>query len=229
MEAVAASVIAVVGTLLGAGTTHFFQLRAARRAERFARVERLRDERIDAYSAFAGALADYRRGRMDHWFARNDDRGATPAEIHEMRREAQRLRATAMEAMFRAELLTDSPHLAETGRRALKAVDALGSVAAAPTSRNCARSRARPSTSTWRRRGCMCRGWGRRGEASADGRAGSSERVALSPVRSQSWGSDDTCRCGSPLRPAASLHNLYASTGIVAFPHRRLPLALVRS
>ncbi|WP_019546930.1 hypothetical protein [Streptomyces sulphureus] len=127
MEAVAASVIAVVGTLLGAGTTHLFQLRAARRAERFARVERLRDERIDAYAVFAGALADYRRGRMDHWFARNDDRGATDAELHEMRREAQRLRATAMEAMFRAELLTASHHLAETGRRALKAVDALGS------------------------------------------------------------------------------------------------------
>ncbi|MFE0930627.1 hypothetical protein ACFW4O_30810 [Streptomyces mutabilis] len=65
MEAVAASVIAVLGTLLGSGLTYLFQRQTMNRSEQFTRNERLRQERIAAYSAFAGALANYRRGQMD--------------------------------------------------------------------------------------------------------------------------------------------------------------------
>ncbi|WP_151771262.1 hypothetical protein [Streptomyces abyssomicinicus] len=127
MVVIAASLIAVLGTLLGAGATHLFQRNTLRRAEETARNEKLRQERIDAYCAFGGALANYRRGQMDHWFADrgHDGRVASETEIHELRREAQRLRAAAMEAMFRAELLTDSPELASLGREALKAADGI--------------------------------------------------------------------------------------------------------
>ncbi|MFE0130624.1 hypothetical protein ACFWY6_03345 [Streptomyces sp. NPDC059037] len=126
MDVVATSVVAVLGTLLGAGLTHLLQHRTALRAEQFTREERLRQERIDAYCSFGGTLANYRRGQMDYWFARHDDgRIREEVELHELRREAQRLRAVAMEAMFRAELLTDAPRLAALGRDALKAVEAI--------------------------------------------------------------------------------------------------------
>ncbi|MFI6943061.1 hypothetical protein ACIBI4_27670 [Streptomyces sp. NPDC050418] len=123
MEIVATSLIAVLGTLLGSTLTYVFQRRTSLRAEQFTRVERLRQERIDAYSAYAGALTEYRRGQMDRWFARNDGRAVEAETLHEMRREAQRLRTAAMEAMFRAELLTHSTDLHGLGRQALKEID----------------------------------------------------------------------------------------------------------
>ncbi|MGH4027922.1 hypothetical protein ACQB60_03160 [Actinomycetota bacterium Odt1-20B] len=122
MEPLATSVIAVLGTLLGSALTHLFQRRATLRTEEFTRRERLRQERIDAYSSYGGALANYRRGQVDYWFARHGGRVSEESELHEMRREAQRLRAAAMEAMFRAELLTDSAALHTMGRRALEAI-----------------------------------------------------------------------------------------------------------
>ncbi|WP_237301219.1 hypothetical protein [Streptomyces sp. CLI2509] len=119
MDALAASLVAVFGTALGAALTHVFQRRNALRAESVAREERLRQERVAAFSSFAGALADYRRGQLDHWYARRrEEPGA-----EQLRRKAARLRAVALEAMFRAELLTDSAELAATGRRALKESD----------------------------------------------------------------------------------------------------------
>lgn len=123
MEVVVTSLIAVLGTLLGSSLTYLFHRRTALRAEQFTRNERLRQERIDAYCSYGGALANYRRGQMDHWFARHDGRPMEEESLHEMRRETQRLRTAAMEAMFRAELLTHSPALEALGRQALKAID----------------------------------------------------------------------------------------------------------
>ncbi|MZD06581.1 hypothetical protein GTW43_15970 [Streptomyces sp. SID5785] len=127
MEVVATSLIAVLGTLLGSLLTHLFQRRTALHTERFTRGERLRQERVEAYGTFAGALANYRRGQMDYWFARERGRLAEGETLHEVRREAQRLRATALEAMFRAEMLTPSPALDAAGRDALRAVDRISS------------------------------------------------------------------------------------------------------
>ncbi|MET8471020.1 hypothetical protein ABZY90_07110 [Streptomyces sp. NPDC006422] len=122
MVVVITSVIAVLGTLLGAGLSHVLQSRTAARGQDFARAERLRQERIDAYCAFGGALANYRRGQLDYWFPRHDRRPDDSTGVHELRREAQRLRAVAMEALFRVELLTDAPALVTLGREALEAV-----------------------------------------------------------------------------------------------------------
>ncbi|WP_432159603.1 hypothetical protein [Streptomyces sp. NRRL F-5630] len=119
MEALAASVVAVLGTALGAILTHVFQRRNAQRAESVAREERLRQERVAAFSSFAGALADYRRGQLDHWYARRREEPGTES----LRREAARLRAIALEAMFRAELLASAPELATAGRQALQEAD----------------------------------------------------------------------------------------------------------
>ncbi|MFF0505932.1 hypothetical protein ACFYUH_20340 [Streptomyces fimicarius] len=123
MEVVATGLIAVLGTLLGSSLTYLFQRRTAQRAEDFARSERLRQERIDAYCSYGGALANYRRGQMDYWFAKHDGRSMEQESLHEMRREVQRLRTAAMETMFRAELLTHSTELEAQGRQALKTID----------------------------------------------------------------------------------------------------------
>ncbi|MFG2309806.1 hypothetical protein ACGFS9_14195 [Streptomyces sp. NPDC048566] len=132
MEVVLTSVIAVLGTLLGAAASHLFQQRTVVRTERFTRGERLRQERIDAYCAFGGALAAYRRSQLDHWFARHGDRRREPSEVSLLHGEAQRSRTAAMEAMFRAELLTNSPALDALGRRALKEADRISSATTRP-------------------------------------------------------------------------------------------------
>lgn len=123
MEVVATSLIAVLGTLLGSSLTYLFQRRTTLRTELFTRSESLRQERIDAYSAYAGALANFRRGQMDYWFAKYAGRLTEGESLHEVQREAQRLRAAALQAMFRAELLTPSATLDALGRQALKAID----------------------------------------------------------------------------------------------------------
>ncbi|MFJ3310885.1 hypothetical protein ACIPSA_49725 [Streptomyces sp. NPDC086549] len=56
MESIIASAIAVLGTLLGSGITLAFQQRTTDRSHQFTRREKLRQERLDAYSAYAGAL-----------------------------------------------------------------------------------------------------------------------------------------------------------------------------
>ena len=61
VEAIIASGIAVLGTLLGSGITLVFQQRAVDKGHDFAQKERLRQERLDAYSAYASALINYRR------------------------------------------------------------------------------------------------------------------------------------------------------------------------
>ncbi|MEU1018673.1 hypothetical protein ABZ383_08350 [Streptomyces sp. NPDC005900] len=119
MEAVAASVIAVLGTLLGAGVTHVFQRGAIARTEDFTRREKLRQERVDAYSAYAGALVNYRRVLLDRWFSRHENR---PEDGVESRFRSYELRSAAQEALFRVELLTEDDELAGLARRALDAV-----------------------------------------------------------------------------------------------------------
>nr|WP_202456810.1 MULTISPECIES: hypothetical protein [unclassified Streptomyces] len=108
VEAVAASVIAVLGTLLGAGLTHSFQRRAIERTERFTRGEKLRQERIDAYCAYAGALVNYRRILVDRWFSRAENR---QEETEELRFRSYEMRSDAQEALFRVQLLTHDEEL----------------------------------------------------------------------------------------------------------------------
>ncbi|MGA4849564.1 hypothetical protein ACOBQB_26135 [Streptomyces sp. G5(2025)] len=99
----------MLGTLLGAGVTHSFQRRAIERTEEFTRGERLRQERIDAYSAYAGALVNYRRVLMDRWFSRHENR---VEDSEESRFRSYEMRSEAQEALFRVQLLTSDDDLA---------------------------------------------------------------------------------------------------------------------
>ncbi|WP_407550399.1 hypothetical protein QOM21_14850 [Streptomyces sp. Pv4-95] len=110
MEAVVASIVAVVGTLLGSGVTHVFQRRATDRSERFAREERLRQERIDAYCAYAGALLDYRRVLVYRWFVLHEE-GREEEDTPALREELYKNRYAAQEAMFRAQMVTGDPRI----------------------------------------------------------------------------------------------------------------------
>lgn len=119
------SVVAVVGTLLGSLATHYFQRRNRADAERFERNERLRQERVSAYTTFGGALVSLRRAQMDRWFAIHDERMSVDPES--LRYETYRLRTTALEALFRVQLVTESKALIELGQRAIDNVDRLAS------------------------------------------------------------------------------------------------------
>ena len=117
------SVVAVVGTLLGSLATHYFQRRNRADAERFARNERLRQERVSAYTTFGGALVSLRRAHMDRWFAAHDERKSVDPES--LRYETYRLRTAALEALFRVQLVTESKELLDLGQRAIDNVDRL--------------------------------------------------------------------------------------------------------
>ncbi|NWF26308.1 hypothetical protein HW130_08490 [Streptomyces sp. PKU-EA00015] len=99
------AVIAVIGTLLGSVATHLFQRQTAERSAALARAEQLRQERITAYSAFAGALVDYRRGQNDRWHRAKEAPGSATAE--EARIDSYRLRSSAHQALIRVQLVCD--------------------------------------------------------------------------------------------------------------------------
>ncbi|MEV5979039.1 hypothetical protein [Streptomyces sp. NPDC052114] len=107
-----------MGTLLGAGVTHAFQRRSIERTEQFTRAEKLRQERIDAYCAYAGALVNYRRILVDRWFSRTQNR----EESEETRFRSYELRSEAQEALFRVQLLTGDDELVRLAAETLDQV-----------------------------------------------------------------------------------------------------------
>lgn len=123
MEAIIASSIAVLGTLLGAGITLSFQQRTAAKGHQFARAERLRQERLDAYSAYAGSLINYRRCLVHLWFCLHEQ--PPPEGPDEVRIRAYDLRSSAQESLFRAQMLTDDVTLSRDAEEVLAKVTAL--------------------------------------------------------------------------------------------------------
>ncbi|MFF8645179.1 hypothetical protein [Streptomyces sp. NPDC015345] len=115
----------MLGTLLGAGITHSFQRRAIERTEEFTRGEKLRQERIDAYSAYAGALVNYRRTLIDRWFSRHENRTPAGQDSEESRFRSYEMRSQAQEALFRVQLLTSDEALV---RQAWEALDTVAEV-----------------------------------------------------------------------------------------------------
>ncbi|MEU7700469.1 hypothetical protein [Streptomyces sp. NPDC039028] len=109
------ALIAVAGTLLGVIATHWFQGKATEQNASLARSEQLRQERIATYSAYAGAVVDYRHSQNDRWFRATEEPGSEEAE--ESRHASYRQRTAARQALFRVQLVCDDPRvrqLAET-------------------------------------------------------------------------------------------------------------------
>ncbi len=124
MQGLLASVLAVVGTLLASTVTYVFQRVNAGRAERFARDERLRQERIATYSGFAGAITELRQGVISLWFVRHRDDAAHP-ELYAARAASDRLGAAADHARFRVQLLAENPDLLALADAAFEPIGAI--------------------------------------------------------------------------------------------------------
>ncbi|MER5310383.1 hypothetical protein ABT034_21645 [Streptomyces sp. NPDC002773] len=117
MEAIIASAIAVLGTLLGSGITLVIQRRTTERGQQFTRDEQLRQERLDAYTIYAAALINYRRCLVHLWFCAHEQPPPEAAEVVQIR--AYDLRSKAQEALFRMQMLTDDEELSREGERLL--------------------------------------------------------------------------------------------------------------
>ncbi len=101
--------IGVAGTLLGSLTTYLSQGRTAEREREFRREEWLKHERLNSYSAFAGALAELRQRLVALWFQnRRDPHGA---DTQKMMTECDRAGAGAETAQSRVQFLAGDRNL----------------------------------------------------------------------------------------------------------------------
>ncbi|MER6539271.1 hypothetical protein ABT215_36945 [Streptomyces sp900105755] len=125
MDTVLASVVAVAGTLIGSLSTYLFQRRTTEHADAVARQERLRQERLAAYSGYAGAVTELKRGVITLWFRqraspRNED-AYMAAQL-----ESDRLGAAAEAAAFHLHLVADDPALRQLMDAVSAKIDAIG-------------------------------------------------------------------------------------------------------
>jgi hypothetical protein len=128
VDAVLPACIAVAGTLLGSIVTYLFSRRGAERTAALAYSDRLRQERLDSYSAFAGALIKYRLAELDRWHRERDD---PDGELHQLAKATTyERRADAFDALFRVQLLTEHEVLLDAAR---DAVDVIGGIHKAGT------------------------------------------------------------------------------------------------
>lgn len=104
-----ASAIAVAGTLLGSTLTHLFQIRQSRRAETREIFQRLRQERLSAYTEFVAAATDYHRSAFTHWYRKQE--GQERQGLLDARAEADRLQAVVDRAITQIRLLSDDNYL----------------------------------------------------------------------------------------------------------------------
>ncbi|GLY88170.1 hypothetical protein Airi02_060990 [Actinoallomurus iriomotensis] len=123
MGNVTASIIAVLGTLLGSCITHVFQQRSAARADRVNHQDQRRQEQLSASSAFIGALMEYRRNLYFRWRLKQNQ-APTEQQARE-RADSYRLRSAAEQTMVRMHLVTQDATLIGLAERALNAPDLL--------------------------------------------------------------------------------------------------------
>ncbi|MEI5134243.1 hypothetical protein RB199_21215 [Streptomyces libani] len=87
-------------------------------------AERLRQERIDAYCAYAGALLEYRRVLVHRWFVLHED-DRCGEDTPELREEVYKTRYSAQEAMFRAQMVSDDPEILDRSEQVMAATTEL--------------------------------------------------------------------------------------------------------
>lgn len=119
MDSIVASFAAIIGVALGSVLTYVFQARNARQAQEFARAQRLRQERLAAFSEFAGIVTDFRGSEYDRWHREQENPQGAP--FISARDESYQLRSKAMAAMCRVELIGDDTTLSQLAERALNA------------------------------------------------------------------------------------------------------------
>ena len=102
------------------------QQKHAARTER-ARDERLRQDRLAAYLAFAQSLSEFRGAQFERWFARRDHTTDSD-EDRRAREETHRTGAAARNALFRVQLVILQEELIGLAHEAYSLVFAIESV-----------------------------------------------------------------------------------------------------
>lgn len=103
--------------------THLLQRLNADRVERLARDRQLRDDRLAVYSAFVGALVEFRRGQYDRAHRRFD--GSDGEDYREARTESYRLRSAAQLELFRVQLVASDADITRCADEAMKLAEAI--------------------------------------------------------------------------------------------------------
>ncbi|WP_156384251.1 hypothetical protein [Marmoricola sp. Leaf446] len=116
-----AGIFAIVGVALGSALGYFGQRLMAGRAEEFARRERLRRERMDAYSAFAASAMEARRAQINRWYQRRDA-GSASSEYDEAKAESYLGRSAAWRERYRVQLVADDEGLSGLAEAAVKSL-----------------------------------------------------------------------------------------------------------
>ena len=120
MTVVWASVIAVLGTLGGVIFSYKLQEGSTKRAELHARSERLRQERLAAYSTFAGAVMDLRGAQYERAYSRMPEDGHV-SDRPRVIAESSRLRSVAWTAFYRFKLTSPDRQLTDLAAQAVQA------------------------------------------------------------------------------------------------------------
>lgn len=120
MSAVFVALIAVAGTLSGAGVTGFIQQRQAARVEQRAKDEHLRQERLASYLTFAQSISEFSTTQIERWIARTEHTRESD-EFRQAREKAHRAGINAEGALFRVQLAIDNEDLLVLAREALSA------------------------------------------------------------------------------------------------------------
>ncbi|MEV4018491.1 hypothetical protein AB0J35_49165 [Nonomuraea angiospora] len=121
MEAVLAGVVAIMGTLLGSIVTHWLQRRTTDQMEIRSRDSKLREERIEAYGAFAAASTAYRQARITRWYRQQDD--SEGPSYREARAESDRAQGAALHALFRAQIIAGDNDVTACAQSVLETID----------------------------------------------------------------------------------------------------------
>ncbi|WP_328335738.1 MULTISPECIES: hypothetical protein [unclassified Streptomyces] len=109
-----ATIIAVVGTLLGAVVAGAFQQKNANRTQRAAADEQLRRERLEAVTALAAAGFDHRRAM---WMrAEAQLAGAAPDRLEELRGASHITRSAITRPLVAVQVLIPDPAVRTTAR-----------------------------------------------------------------------------------------------------------------
>ncbi|WP_433590487.1 hypothetical protein [Nocardia sp. CA-145437] len=112
------ALIAVAGTLLGSIVTHYFQRASAEKTARQSFSERLRQDRLNAYNAFAAAAIEYRHHQIERWHRLSQD---PDAELN-TRSEAFTKKAALKTEFLRLKLLSDDIRLHRLADEAIEAI-----------------------------------------------------------------------------------------------------------
>lgn len=122
-------VFAIIGVVLGTVLTYVVQNRMASRAEDFVQRQRLRDERLDAYSAFAAGVMDARRAQINRWYQRRESQRGS--QLYESAKaDSYHARTAARRDEYRVQLVAKDE---STRVRAREVVESLGAIHKADT------------------------------------------------------------------------------------------------